>query len=228
MVLSHPPLLYPLGSLTKSPPPSQGGSVSAPSPSTPCSLPSLSQGNSHGGSSCLEGAAPLHWRTPQEWGSVKKDCRAQGRGWGWRAERLTAAPPLEEVSWGGRWRGGVDGKLLCITPVLTAPPSLPPSADAPFYLLVGMGRGWDLFTSPDRGASRGGGVPGGVPEARYRSSGELLRWSGDRPSSMTSEEEEEQLFLCPGPGDRSQGDPDLLHPSVGCPSEFIRPLLDPP
>lgn len=127
MVLSHPPLLYPLGSLTKSPPPSQGGTVSAPSPSTPCSLPSVSQGNSHGGSSCLEGAAPLHWRTPQEWGSVKKDCRARGRGWGWRAERLTAAPPLEEVFWGGRWRGGVDGKLLCITPVLTARSPQPPS-----------------------------------------------------------------------------------------------------
>lgn len=43
------------------------------------------------------------------------------------------------------------------------------------FLLVGMGRGWDLFTSPGRGASGGGGVPGGVPGAKYRSSGELLR-----------------------------------------------------
>ena len=88
---------------------------------------------------------------------------------------MTAAPPLEEVYWGGRWMGRVDGKLLCLIPALTAPPGLPLSADTPLYLPVGMGRGWDLFTSPDRGASRGGGVSGGVPEARYRSSGELLR-----------------------------------------------------
>lgn len=44
---------------------------------------------------------------------------------------------------------------------------------------------------------------------------------------MTSEGEEEQLLLCPCPGERGQGDPDLLHPSVRRPSEFIWPLLDP-
>lgn len=71
----------------------------------------------------------------------------------------------------------VDGKLLAY-PALTPPPFHHQpllSSITPLYLLVGMGRGWDLFTSPGRGAEGGGGVPGGVPGARYRSSGELLR-----------------------------------------------------
>ena len=41
-----------------------------------------------------------------------------------------------------------------------------------------MGRGWDLFTSPDRGASRGGGVSGlfssGGPSVRF-----LMRYDGE-------------------------------------------------
>lgn len=68
------------------------------------------------------------------------------------------------------------GREFVDLPNTDCPPHQPLlSSITPLYLLVGMGRGWDLFTSAGRGASGGGGVPGGVPGAKYRSSGELLR-----------------------------------------------------
>lgn len=54
-------------------------------------------------------------------------------------------------------------------------PSLPIQLTALSYLPLGMGRGWDRFTSPGGGLSGGGGVSGGVPGAGLTSSGELLR-----------------------------------------------------
>lgn len=76
----------------------------------------------------------------------------------------------------GRQRiGGLQASALPSTEPPPNPDHHQPhlSSIHPLYL-VGMGRGWDLVTSPGRGASGGGGVPGGVPGARYRSSGELL------------------------------------------------------
>lgn len=143
---------------------------------TPASLPSLLRDNSHGGGWHRGEAAPLHWRGPQEWGSVREDCRAQGRGWGWRGGRWHAAPPLE-VSCGKKKKGERCGERSSGLQASVYYPALTsPKPHIPSYLpVVGMRRGWDLFTSSGRGVSGGRGVPGGVPGAGQRSSGELPR-----------------------------------------------------
>lgn len=69
---------------------------------------SLFQNNSHRGGWSLE-AAPLHRRNHQELVSVKVGCRAQGRGWGWRVERLPET--LLEVSYGNEQ--GIEA--LCVS-----------------------------------------------------------------------------------------------------------------
>jgi hypothetical protein len=96
--------------------------------------PCLSQNNSHGGGQSLEGVAPLHWRIPQEWESEKEDCRAQGRGWGWKAGRLPEAPLLE-VSYGRP--GAKEGKWLYVRQGLPPPPASP----QPHHPIVPAG--WD-------------------------------------------------------------------------------------
>lgn len=137
-------------------------------------LPSLFQNNSHRGGWSLEEATPWHRRNHQEWVSVKVGCRAQGRGWGWRAERLPETPLLE-VS---LWRQVKDRSPVCQSELASLPSpltTLPMHSHRSSYLLLGMGKGCDRFTSPGGGLSGGGGVSGGVPGVGHTSSGELLR-----------------------------------------------------
>lgn len=115
-------------------------------------------------------------------GAWEGGLQSSGKGLGMEGREVARSSSSRSFLGAGRGNDSKPGLTCADPPVVLCPIT-------PLYL-VGIGRGWDRLTSPVKGAGGRGGVPGGVPGARYRSSGELLRCGGDSSNAMTSEGEE--------------------------------------
>lgn len=160
---------------------------------------------------------------------MKEGYTAQGKGWGWRVERLSAAPPLEVscVGW-----GRVDFTLLLSFPVLTAPLPQPFSAPSPHCTCWS---GWTkagTSSPPQEGGHRAAGEsPEGSPGLGTGLLGSCCDAveTGPAPWHLREKRGPNAASLVPCPGERGQGDPDLLTSHSGqVPPEFTQHLTAPP